>query len=146
MIPVGSPRYVPQREATSSLPLLLRGGASGPGRPGASEGVPVMAWTMLFFAGILEIVWATAMKLSAGFTRPLPALVTLVAMIASFTLLALAMRQLPLGTAYMVWTGIGAVGAFVVGIVMLGEGVSAMRLLAAALIVSGIALMKLASP
>lgn len=104
-----------------------------------------MAWIMLFVAGLLEIVWATAMKQSLGFTRPLATSVTIVAMIGSFALLSLAMRQLPLGTAYMVWTGIGAVGAFVVGIVMLGEGVSAMRIAAAGLIVAGIALMKLAS-
>ncbi|MCP3729077.1 multidrug efflux SMR transporter [Sphingomonas sp. MG17] len=105
-----------------------------------------MAWIMLFFAGLLEIVWASAMKLSAGFTRPLASAVTLAAMLGSFALLALAMRQLPLGTAYMIWTGIGALGAFVVGIVMLGESVSAIRLIAAALILCGIALMKLASP
>jgi quaternary ammonium compound-resistance protein SugE len=104
-----------------------------------------MAWIMLFFAGLLEIVWASAMKLSAGFTRPLASAVTLAAMLGSFALLALAMRQLPLGTAYMIWTGIGALGAFVVGIVMLGESVSVMRLAAAALILCGIALMKLAS-
>mgnify|MGYP003579714227 FL=1 len=104
-----------------------------------------MAWIILFAAGLLEIVWASAMKLSEGFTRPLPSLVTLVAMAASFALLAWAMRQLPLGTAYMVWTGIGAIGAFVVGIVFLGEAVTATRLLAAALIVAGIGLMKLAS-
>ena len=104
-----------------------------------------MAWIILFAAGLLEIVWASAMKLSEGFTRPLPSLVTLVAMAASFGLLAWAMRQLPLGTAYMVWTGIGAVGAFAVGIVFLGESVTAMRLLAAALILAGIGLMKLAS-
>ncbi|MEG3180044.1 DMT family transporter [Sphingomonas sp. LT1P40] len=104
-----------------------------------------MAWIYLTLAGLLEIVWAGAMKLSDGFTRPLPALITLVAMAASFALLALAMRQLPLGTAYMIWTGIGAIGAFVVGVVWLGEGLSATRLIAAALIVSGMALMKWAS-
>jgi len=104
-----------------------------------------MAWIMLFFAGLLEIVWATAMKLSAGFTRPLATGVTIVAMIGSFALLSLAMRQLPLGTAYTVWTGIGAVGAFVAGIVMLGETISVMRIVAAGLIVAGITLMKLTS-
>ena len=102
-----------------------------------------MAWIVLFAAGLLEIVWASAMKLSDGFTRPLPAMVTTVAMIASFGLLATAMRQLPLGTAYTVWTGIGAVGAFVVGIALLGEAMTPTRLLAAALIVGGIVLMKL---
>lgn len=104
-----------------------------------------MAWVFLFFAGLLEIVWASAMKLSDGFTKLGPAMVTGVAMLGSFALLAVAMRQLPLGTAYMVWTGIGAVGAFIVGIVMLGESASLLRVIAAALIVAGIALMKAAS-
>ncbi len=104
-----------------------------------------MAWIALLAAGLLEIAWAIAMKLSDGFTRPLPAAVTVVAMIASFALLATAMRQLPLGTAYTIWTGIGAVGAFAVGIVFLGEAITPARLLAAALIVGGIVLMKLTS-
>lgn len=104
-----------------------------------------MAWFLLLLAGFLEIVWATSMKLSQGFTRLPETAVTLVAMAASFALLSMAMRSLPLGTAYMIWTGIGAIGAFVVGIVMLGEAVTPLRLLAAALIVGGIALMKLAS-
>ena len=77
-----------------------------------------MAWLLLFVAGLLEIVWAYTMKLSEGFTRPAASIVTLAAMIASFTLLSFSMRTLPLGTAYTVWTGIGAVGAFVVGIVV----------------------------
>ncbi|MFL9842075.1 multidrug efflux SMR transporter [Sphingomonas sp. ST-64] len=103
-----------------------------------------MAWILLLAAGLLEIVWATAMKLSDGFTRPLAASVTIATMIASFALLATAMRHLPLGTAYMIWTGIGAIGAFLVGILWLGESVSLGRLVAAALIVAGIALMKAA--
>lgn len=105
-----------------------------------------MAWVYLLFAGLLEIVWAYYMKLSEGFSRPGPTAITLVAMIASFGLLALAMLSLPLSTSYMVWTGIGAVGAFILGIVMLGEAVTPMRLFAAALIVSGLVLMKAASP
>lgn len=104
-----------------------------------------MAWIMLFVAGLLEIVWAFAMKQSHGFTRPVPSAVTLVAMIASFGLLSLSMRTLPLGTAYTIWTGIGAVGAFAVGIVALGEPLSALRLGAAALIVTGLVAMKLSS-
>lgn len=104
-----------------------------------------MAWLSLLFAGLLEIVWAVSMKQSAGFTRLLPSLVTLVGMLASFWLLAFAMRTLPLGTAYTIWTGIGAVGAFIVGIVFLGEQLTAMRLCAAALIVGGLVLMKLSS-
>jgi quaternary ammonium compound-resistance protein SugE len=96
-------------------------------------------------AGLLEIVWALAMKQSHGFTRLVPSVITLVGMIASFWLLAAAMRTLPLGTAYTIWTGIGAVGAFVIGITFLGEQVSAMRIGAAVLIVSGLVLMKLSS-
>jgi len=103
-----------------------------------------MAWIALTFAGLLEVVWAFFMKQSEGFTRFGPSVITLVAMGASFALLAWAMRTLPLGTAYPVWTGIGAVGAFVVGILFLGESASALRLLAAALIVSGLLLMKAA--
>lgn len=104
-----------------------------------------MAWVLLAVAGLLEIVWAFSMKQSNGFTLLVPSIVTIVAMIASFALLAMAMKSLPLGTAYMVWTGIGAVGAFVVGVLFLHEPASAMRIGAAALIVAGIALMKLAS-
>ena len=104
-----------------------------------------MAWVFLFFAGLLEVVWAYTMKLSIGFTKPLPTVLTLAAMIASFGLLAVAMKSLPLGTAYTIWTGIGAVGAFVLGIVVLGEPVSAMRVAAASLIVAGLVLMKLSS-
>ena len=104
-----------------------------------------MAWFYLFVAGLLEVVWAFAMKQSEGFTRPVPTLVTLVTMIGSFALLSVAMRSLPLGTAYTIWTGIGAVGAFVAGIAVLGETVSVTRVLAAVLIVSGLVLMKLSS-
>ena len=101
-----------------------------------------MAWVYLLVAGALEVVWAYTMKLSNGFTRPVPVVITLVAMIASFGLLSMAMRDLPLGTAYTVWTGIGAVGAFIVGVVFLGEHLSAGRVLAAALIVADLVLMK----
>jgi len=103
-----------------------------------------MAWIALFVAGLLEIVWAFSMKQSAGFTRLWPSVVTLAAMFASFGLLGLAMRSLPLGTAYMVWTGIGALGAFLLGVMVLGESAGAMRLGAAALILGGLVLMKLA--
>jgi quaternary ammonium compound-resistance protein SugE len=103
-----------------------------------------MAWVYLVLAGILEIVWAYAMKQSHGFTRVAPGVITLIAALGSFGLLALAMRGLPLGTAYMVWTGIGAVGAFVLGGVMLGEAATPMRMAAAALVVSGLVLLKLA--
>jgi len=104
-----------------------------------------MAWILLFVAGLLEIVWAFSMKQSEGFTKLGATSITLVAMILSFGLLSWSMRTLPLGTAYTVWTGIGAVGAFVVGIVFLHEPMSAMRILAAALIVGGLVLMKLSS-
>ncbi len=105
-----------------------------------------MAWIYLMFAGVLEIVWAFAMKQYEGFTKLGPSAVTIVAMAASFALLSLSMKSLPLGTAYTIWTGIGAVGAFLVGILVLGEQASAMRMVAAALIVSGLVLMKVSSP
>ena len=104
-----------------------------------------MAWMFLLVAGGLEVVWAYFMKESHGFSRLWPSVITIVAMFASFGLLSAAMRTLPLGTAYTIWTGIGAVGAFIVGIVFLCEQVSAMRIAAAVLIVSGLVMMKLAS-
>ena len=104
-----------------------------------------MAWIILFAAGALEIFWAYYMKQSDGFTRLAPTIITFITSLASFGLLAIAMKSLPLGTAYMVWTGIGAVGAFIVGIVVLGEQASAMRLVAAGLIVSGLLMMKLST-
>jgi len=106
---------------------------------------PVMAWIYLFIAGLLEVVWAFTMKQSEGFTKLTPSAITIVAMIASFGLLAYAMRTLPLGTAYTIWTGIGAVGAFIVGVTVLGEALTPMRILAAVLIVSGLVLMKLST-
>ena len=104
-----------------------------------------MSWLFLVAAGMLEIIWAYAMKQSQGFSRLTPTLITIVAMIASFGLLSLAMRSLPLGSAYTIWTGIGAVGAFLIGIFILGESSNPMRLAAAALIVTGLVLMKLSS-
>ncbi len=105
-----------------------------------------MAWIMLVVAGILEVVWAFSMKQSEGFTRLIPSVVTLVVMVASFALLSFSMRTLPLGTAYTVWTGIGAVGAFVVGIAVLDEQLSFTRACAALLILCGIVLMKVSTP
>jgi quaternary ammonium compound-resistance protein SugE len=104
-----------------------------------------MAWLTLLLAGLLEIVWAFFMKQSQGFTKIAPTVVTLVSMIASFGLLSFSMRTLPLGTAYTVWTGIGAVGSFVVGVAMRGEEAGALRVLAAALIGLGMVVMKAAS-
>ena len=103
-----------------------------------------MAWVALIVAGLLEVVWAFFMKQSAGFTRIVPSAITVVTMLASFALLSFSMKTLPLGTAYTIWTGIGAVGAFVIGIGLLGEGASALRIGAAILIISGLILMKLA--
>jgi Membrane transporters of cations and cationic drugs len=105
-----------------------------------------MAWLYLVLAGLLEIVWAYYLKKSAGFTLLVPSAITIIAMIGSFVLLAAAMRSLPLGTAYAIWTGIGTVGAFAVGIVVLGEASNPMRLVAGGLIVAGIALMRLSGP
>ena len=104
-----------------------------------------MAWVLLVIAGLLEVVWAYFMKVSDGFSKLTPSILTLVFMIASFALLSYAMKTLPLGTAYTVWTGIGAVGSFAVGIFFLGEPATAMRMLAAVLIISGLVLMKLSS-
>lgn len=104
-----------------------------------------MPWFILFVAGLLEVVWAVAMKQSNGFTRLWPTGIMAVCMIASFWLLAVAMRSLPLGTSYTVWVGIGAVGAFVMGIVVFGEPATPMRVMAAGLILAGIVAMKLSS-
>jgi quaternary ammonium compound-resistance protein SugE len=101
-----------------------------------------VAWIYLLSAGLLEIVWAYAMKQSAGFTRLVPTAMMVVTMIGSFGLLALSMRSLPLGTAYPIWTGIGALGAFAIGVVVLGEPASPPRLLAAGLIVAGLTILK----
>lgn len=103
-----------------------------------------MAWLLLFLAGLLEVVWAYAMKASDGFTNHRATLVMVPAMVASFVLLSMAMKSLPLGTAYAVWTSIGAVGAFIVGVIFFGDPLSATRLIAVALIGCGVALLKLA--
>lgn len=104
-----------------------------------------MSWLVLVVAGLFEVAWAFALKLSYGFSVLIPSIATFVLMAASFFLLAFAMKNLPLGTAYAVWTGIGAVGTAMVGIVFLGESASLMRLASIALIVLGIAGLKLAS-
>jgi quaternary ammonium compound-resistance protein SugE len=104
-----------------------------------------VAWTYLILAGLLEIVWAYYMKKANGFTDIIATSITLVAMIISFSLLAAAMRSLPLGTAYTVWVGIGAIGTFAIGILWLNEAVNPTRFLAAGLIFAGIVLMKLSS-
>ena len=104
-----------------------------------------MAWALLIVAGVLEVIWAYFMKVSDGFSKLVPSVLTIIFMIASFALLSYAMKTLPLGTAYTVWTGIGAIGSFAVGIFILGEPASAMRMLAAVLIISGLVLMKISS-
>jgi quaternary ammonium compound-resistance protein SugE len=107
---------------------------------------PAVAWLALVAAGILEIVWVIGMKYSDGFTRVAPSLVTLAAALASFWLLALAIRVLPVGTAYAAWTGIGVVGAAVLGIVLFKEPATAARIACIALIVAGIVGLKLLEP
>jgi quaternary ammonium compound-resistance protein SugE len=103
-----------------------------------------LAWTLLVVAGLLEVVWAIGLKYTQGFTRLLPSLLTLAAMAASVVLLALAMKSLPVGTAYTVWVGVGAVGTVVLGIVLFGEPLNAARIVSIALIVAGIVGLKLA--
>lgn len=104
-----------------------------------------MAWIMLVAAGLLEVVWAIAMKRSDGFTRLPETIVFLVALVASMGLLSLALRSLPVGTGYAVWTGIGAVGAAIVGIVWLSESAAPLRLVSIALIAAGIVGLALSS-
>ena len=105
-----------------------------------------MAWVLLFVAGLFEIGWAIGLKYTDGFTRPWPTAWTVVAMIASVVLLALAVRTLPIGTAYAVWTGIGAAGTVILGIVLFAEPATLLRLFFVALIVAGIAGLKLVTP
>ena len=105
-----------------------------------------MAWTILVIAGLLEIGWAVGLKLSDGLSKPFPAVLTVIAMIASMVLLGVAVRTLPLGTAYAVWTGIGAVGSVLLGIVLFHEPATAGRLLCVAAIVGGIIGLKLLTP
>ena len=102
-----------------------------------------MAWALLFLAGLLEVAWAVGLKYTDGFTRPWPTVVTLAAMIGSMVLLALAVRTLPLGTAYAVWTGIGTAGAVLLGIVLFQEPATLARLFFVGMIVAGIVGLKL---
>jgi quaternary ammonium compound-resistance protein SugE len=104
-----------------------------------------MSWILLLISGLLEVAWAAGLKTSEGFTRLWPSMFTVVTALGSFVLLAMAMRQLPLGTAYAVWTGIGAVGAFIFGIVIMGEALTVARVASAALIVVGLIGLKLSS-
>ncbi|BBT88727.1 MULTISPECIES: quaternary ammonium compound efflux SMR transporter SugE [Enterobacterales] len=104
-----------------------------------------MSWIILFIAGLLEVVWAIGLKYTHGFTRLTPSVITVTAMIVSIVMLSWAMRTLPVGTAYAVWTGIGAVGAAITGILLLGESASLARIASLALIVAGIVGLKLST-
>ena len=103
-----------------------------------------MNWSILFLAGLLEVAWAIGLRHSAGFTRPLPSVLTLLAMGLSFYLLSLALRTLPLGTAYAVWVGIGAAGTAIAGMLLFAEPASPLKLASLLLVVVGIAGLKLA--
>ena len=102
-----------------------------------------MSWILLVIAGLFEVGWAIGLKYTDGFTKPLPTVLTVAAMVASVGLLGLAMKELPVGTAYAVWTGIGTVGTVILGIWLLGDPASPMRLACVALIMLGIAGLKL---
>jgi quaternary ammonium compound-resistance protein SugE len=104
-----------------------------------------MAWTLLLVAGLFEIAWAIGLKYTDGFTRLVPSAITLVAMVVSVVCLAIALRTIPVGTGYAVWTGIGAVGTALLGIVLFGESTSLARLACIGLIVAGIVGLKLVS-
>ena len=97
-----------------------------------------MSWIILFFAGLFEVGWAVGLKYTDGFTRPLPTVLTVGAMVISLGLLGLAMKDLPLGTAYAIWTGVGAVGTVIAGIILFGESMALVRLVSVALIVCGL--------
>ena len=105
-----------------------------------------MAWLYLFLAGVCEVGWVVGLKYSNGFSRPFPTIVTVIAMALSLGLLGLALKSLPLGTAYAVWTGIGAIGTVVLGIILFGESADAMRLVCIGLILTGIVGLKIVTP
>lgn len=102
-----------------------------------------MAWIILFIAGLFETVWAVGLKYTNGFTKPVPVTLTVLAMIISVVLLGIALKSLPLGTGYAVWTGIGAVGTVIAGIVLFGESTAVLRIFFLGLIVCGIFGLKL---
>ncbi|SAI72129.1 sugE protein [Bordetella ansorpii] len=104
-----------------------------------------MTWLILVLAGLLEVVWSIGLKYTHGFTRPLPSVITVVAMVASFWLLSQAMKTLPLGTAYAIWVGIGTLGAFIAGIILFGESASTARIVSVGLIVAGLVGLKLSA-
>ena len=105
-----------------------------------------MPWTLLLIAGLLEVCWAIGLKYTEGFTRLVPSVLTVAAMVGSVVLLAIAMKSLPVGTSYAVWVGIGAVGTAILGMALFGEPVNAARLVSLGLVVAGIVGLKLSSP
>ena len=104
-----------------------------------------MSWIILFFAGLFEVGWAVGLKYTDGFSRPLPTALTVGAMIISLGLLGLAMKELPLGTAYAIWTGVGAVGTVIAGIILFGESMALFRLASVALIIAGLVGLKVSA-
>ena len=104
-----------------------------------------MSWIILFFAGLFEVGWAVGLKYTDGFSKPLPTALTIAAMAVSLGLLGLAMKELPLGTAYAIWTGVGAVGTVIAGIILFGESMALVRLLSVALIIAGLVGLKVSA-
>jgi quaternary ammonium compound-resistance protein SugE len=102
-----------------------------------------MSWIILLLAGLFEVAWAVGLKYTDGFTRPLPTLLTVSAIVISLTLLGLAMKELPLGTAYAIWTGIGAVGTVMTGVILFGEALTPLRVASVVLIVCGLVGLKI---
>ncbi|MGS7251688.1 quaternary ammonium compound efflux SMR transporter SugE [Pseudomonas sp. SK] len=104
-----------------------------------------MSWIILFFAGLFEVGWAVGLKYTDGFSKPLPTVLTVAAMAISLGLLGLAMKELPLGTAYAIWTGVGAVGTVIAGILLFGESMALVRLVSVALIIAGLVGLKVSA-
>ena len=104
-----------------------------------------MSWIILLFAGLFEVGWAVGLKYTDGFSRPLPTALTIGAMVVSLGLLGLAMKELPLGTAYAIWTGVGAVGTVIAGIILFGESMALFRLASVALIIAGLVGLKMST-
>ena len=104
-----------------------------------------MSWIILFFAGLIEVGWAVGLKYTDGFSRPLPTALTIAAMAISLGLLGLAMKELPLGTAYAIWTGVGAVGTVIAGLILFGESMALFRLASVALIIAGLVGLKISA-
>ena len=104
-----------------------------------------MSWIILFFAGLFEVGWAVGLKYTDGFSKPLPTVLTIAAMAVSLGLLGLAMKELPLGTAYAIWTGVGAVGTVIAGIILFGESMALFRLASVALIICGLVGLKISA-